>query len=137
MTDAAIADLDPRLQPLATQFLAACKAAGLVTRITVTWRSSADQNACKSHGLSRAGAGQSPHNCMLDGKPAAPAFDFVLYTGPGFTGYVKNGTDPLYARAGAIIKSLALEWGGDWTPEKEGCNPDYDHAQLSNWKTLD
>ena len=124
MADSNFLDLCLELQPLAQQFLDACNSL-FKTRIVVTWRDPATQNQCKSEGLSNAGAGQSPHNCTLDGEPASKAFDFAIFDD---SVYIKDGKDPRYAKAGEIAKSLGLVWGGDWN------HPDYDHCELVNWK---
>lgn len=120
-------ELDPILLPLAKQFLILCNA-HFTTHITVTHRSSEAQNQCNLEGLSNAVAGQSPHNCtMADGTPGARAFDWAIFDDQE---YVKDGTDPRYTQAGLIAEGLGLEWGGRWK------HPDWDHAQLKNWRTF-
>lgn len=134
MTDSAINDLDPRLQPIANQWLDQCAAAGLKVRITVTWRSATDQNDAKIKGLSKASAGNSPHNvCLPDGAPASRAWDFASYEKDGT--YITNGTDPSYAYAGSIAMNLGLVWGGIWTVDRDGCGPDFDHCEMTLWRT--
>lgn len=90
------------------------------------WRDPATQNALFAAGKSNAPAGKSKHEFMLEGKPASKAFDFSCYRAGV---YIKDGTDPLYAQAGAIGKRLGLHWGGDWH------NPDWDHLELSDDNT--
>jgi hypothetical protein len=136
MTDRNLSDLDPALQPIAAQVIAAGNTAIAPSKVAiiVTWRSSADQQAAKANGLSRAGAGQSPHNWTLaDGTPAARAFDFAVFDENGT--YVTDGTDPRYAAVGKIAVAADLVWGGNWTVEKDGCGPDSDHCELAAWKT--
>lgn len=129
MTDSNINDLCPDLRGIYQQWLSQCHAAGLATRAIITWRSSIDQDAAKLKGLSNACAGQSPHNCCNeDGSPASKAFDFGIFNTDA--SYVSDGTDSRYRQAGEIGKSLGLEWGGDWK------RPDFDHLELSNWKTI-
>jgi peptidoglycan L-alanyl-D-glutamate endopeptidase CwlK len=136
MADGDVHHLDSRLLPLYQQWLALCIEAGLAVRATITWRSGDDQNAAKANGLSKAGAGASPHNCCTpDGLPASRAFDFGVFNADA--SLERSGTDPRYRQAGQIGKSLGLEWGGDWTLEEDGCRPDWDHLQLANWKALD
>lgn len=127
MTDNALSDLDPRLQIIAQQWLDLCAAAKINVRITVTYRDADAQGAAYDKGLSNAKAGQSPHNCCIDGKPASRAFDFAVFSDGQ---YITDGTDLRYRQAGEIGKSLGLEYGGDWH------KPDHDHLQMSSWKTV-
>lgn len=130
MTDCNPQDLCLELLPIYREWLMKCHEAGLAVRATVTWRSGADQDAAKAKGLSNAGAGRSPHNCVdAHGLPASRAFDFAVFNADA--SYVKDGTDPRYRLAGDIGIDLGLEYGGDWL------KPDWDHLQLANWKTLD
>jgi hypothetical protein len=136
MTDRNPTDLDPALQPIAAKVMMAGNAAIAPSKvaITVTWRSPSDQQAAKAAGLSKAGAGQSPHNCTLaDGTPAARAFDFAIFDENG--AYVTDGRDSRYAAVGQIAVAAELEWAGNWTLEKDGCEPDYDHCQMANWRS--
>lgn len=128
MTDANLDHLNPLLKPLAEQFLLLTNAQ-FTTKITITWRSSDDQDKAHVAGLSNALAGQSPHNCCTEfGLPSSRAFDFAILDERGH--YVTDGTDPRYATAGRVAKSLGLKWGGDFT------KPDYDHAELMNWRSV-
>lgn len=128
MTDRDIADLCPDLQLIYQNWLDKCHAQGLKAKAIVTWRSAADQDAAKANGLSNANAGQSPHNCVtIDGEPFSKAFDFACFDENAQ--YITNGTDDRYRQAGEIGESLGLEWGGRWN------KPDWDHLQLTNWKT--
>lgn len=134
MNDSSLTDLDLRLQPLAQQFLDLCNQK-FTTKITITWRSAQDQNLAASAGLSKATAGHSPHNCCdVSSNPASKAFDFEIIDTNG--NYISNGEDPLYTQAGEIAESIGLFWGGRWTKEKDHCNPDYDHVQMQNWKSI-
>lgn len=127
MTDRNPNDLCIELQAILPQFIERCAAAGITVRPIVTWRSATDQNDAKLKGLSNASAGASPHNHVdTEGKPCSLAFDFAVFV---LGQYIKDGTNPLYAQAGAIAKGLGLDYGGDWE------HPDYDHIQLQGWKT--
>lgn len=130
-------ELDPRLQPIAQAFLKDSNASLAPSKcvITVTWRNPEAQNAAHAAGLSNAAAGHSPHNCVdINGNPSSRAFDYAILDKDGH--YVTNGEDSRYATTGQIGKNLLLVWGGDWTMEKDHCNPDYDHLQMINWKSL-
>jgi hypothetical protein len=39
-----------------------------------------------------------------------------------------------YRNVGEIGKSLWLGYGGDWTLEKDHCEPDFDHLQMLAWR---
>lgn len=132
MTDRDLADLSDELRALYFQWKSLCNAKNIPVAAIVTWRSAADQNTAQTNHLSNARAGQSPHNCCTpDGEPASKAFDFGVFD-CGI--YIKDGTDPRYKQAGEIGKSLGLVWGGDWTKEKDGCDPDWDHLEWPNWR---
>ena len=137
MSDRRISDLVAELQPKAQQFLTQANAALTPSKvvITTTWRSPAEQAVAHAAGLSKAAPGQSPHECELaDGTPAARAFDWAVLNPDG--SYVSVGTDPRYATCGAIVMSLELVWGGTWTLEKDDCEPDFDHAELVDWRDV-
>lgn len=111
-----IEDLHPALQPLCRQFLERCQAAGLDILITCTWRSGQEQDQLYAQGrtapgakVTNARAGQSAHNAMLDGKPAARAFDIV----PKVNGKPEwNAAHPHWQIAGRIGMELGLNWYG-------------------------
>lgn len=129
MTDSNINDLCPELLVLYREWLIRCHAAGLAVRAIVTWRSDIEQNTAKAKGLSKACAGESPHNCCsADGLPYSKAFDFAVFDENAH--YVTDGTDERYRQAGEIGKELGLIWGGDWPHFK-----DWDHLELPNWKS--
>lgn len=131
-----INQIDPAFRPLVSRWLFAVAAAGLYARITVTYRDAADQNQVEAEGLSNAGAGQSPHNCVdADGNPASRAIDFAIFKDGTFSDYITNGSDPRYAQAGQIAIGLGMWWGGSWTKAVDGCGPDYDHIEMANWQT--
>ncbi|UJB33764.1 M15 family metallopeptidase [Chromobacterium sp. Beijing] len=111
-----IEDLHPALQPLCRQFLERCQAAGLDILITCTWRSGQEQDQLYAQGRTAPGAkvtnarsGQSAHNAMLAGKPAARAFDIV----PKVNGKPEwSAAHPHWQIAGRIGMELGLNWYG-------------------------
>lgn len=125
-----IADLDTRLQTLFVRFDAAMKNARIDYIVTATYRNDADQQKLYNQGRTTPGGivtnakpGQSEHNHTdADGKPASHAFDIVI---------MENGkpdwrtSNPKWKAAGAIGKSVGLEWAGDWVSFKE-----FPHFQL-------
>jgi hypothetical protein len=140
LSDRNLSDLDAAFRPVAQQILdqANAQLAPSTVRPIVTWRDAADQEAAKCKGASKAGPGQSPHDCVdAQGNPAARAFDFGVFTAGGK--YVTNGADSRYAQVGQIAIDLAggdpSVWGGSWSLETDGVEPDYDHIQMQHWRT--
>ena len=77
-------DLHPELLPLAYKFLTRLKDNKLDIIVTCTWRSPTEQAELYAIGRTKPGkivtnakAGQSEHNYIINGKPAAKAFDIV------------------------------------------------------------
>lgn len=121
-----IAHLDPRLQPLAKEFLARCQAAGVNAFLTCTYRSNAEQaklyaigrNGDKRKKVTNAGPGQSRHNATdAAGKPASTAFDIAIKHADGSLNW--DARSKAWATAGAIGMSLGLDWGGSWAKFKD------------------
>jgi hypothetical protein len=142
LTSNSLDDLDPEFQPVARAIIDSCNAqlAPSSMKAIVTFRSAADQGAAKAAGLSKAAAGQSPHNCFDDdGNPAARAFDFAVFGADG--AYVTRGEDARYAQCGQIAvavgnaQGMPITWGGCWTLESDRCEPDFDHIEMRDWKT--
>ncbi|WP_374420981.1 M15 family metallopeptidase [Chromobacterium sp.] len=116
MASRAISDLHPQLQPLAEAFVRRCRDAGVEALITCTWRSGAEQDALYAQGRSRPGpkvtnarAGQSAHNAMRHGSPAALAFDVVPLIGGK---PVWDAHHPHWQLMGEIGAALGLNWYG-------------------------
>jgi peptidoglycan L-alanyl-D-glutamate endopeptidase CwlK len=109
-------DLHPALQPLAHAFLSRCADAGVTPLITCTWRSGAEQDALYAQGrtapgprVTNARAGQSAHNFILNGQPAARAFDVV----PLLAGKPQwDAGHPHWQMMGRIGTELGLNWYG-------------------------
>jgi peptidoglycan L-alanyl-D-glutamate endopeptidase CwlK len=101
----------PKVQTMANEFLAKCKAQGITVGITSTYRSDEEQNALYAQGrttpgnvVTNAKAGQSMHNWKC-------AIDFCPITNDNY-----NWNDKaLFYKVGNIGKSCGFEWGGDWT----------------------
>jgi peptidoglycan L-alanyl-D-glutamate endopeptidase CwlK len=96
-----ITDCHPVLQSLVQRFLENCTRAGLDVLITCTWRSPEEQSALYAQGRTKPGkivtnaqAGQSAHNYVLNGLPAALAIDVVpLRNGKPVWGLAGDGID--------------------------------------------
>ncbi|MGC0153000.1 M15 family metallopeptidase [Chromobacterium vaccinii] len=116
MASRAISDLHPQLQPLAESFLRRCRDQGLDPLILCTWRSAEEQEALYQLGRGKPGAvatdarpGQSAHNAMLYGSPAARAFDAMpLLAGKPVT----DPEHPHWHAMGEIAEALGLRWHG-------------------------
>ena len=128
--DQQIANLHPKVQPLARLFLEEAYAAGLDPRIQETFRSVDRQNQLYAQGRTAPGAivtkargGQSNHNYGV-------AFDVV----PGALLAQKNWApqDARWAQLGSIGAKHGLEWGGNWK------FVDKPHFQMqgANWRNL-
>lgn len=105
-----IADLHPRVQPLAQAFISKCAANGIDVLITSTYRDAESQAALYAKGrtapgpkVTNAKPGQSWHNWRC-------AFDFV----PIVNGKAVWNDTGLFVRCGQIAESVGLEWAGRW-----------------------
>lgn len=112
-------DLHPDLRPIYDDFMNLAEADGLDILTTCTWRSSDEQDDLYAQGrtksgpiVTRARGGQSAHNFMLEGKPAAKAFDIVPLVGGKPSWGTIGDAMALWQRAGAIGKCLGLNWYG-------------------------
>lgn len=122
------------MQPLANKFLNDCSTAGISLLVTCTYRSGAEQNALYAQGrtspgkiVTNARAGQSKHNNLLAGKPAALALDIVPMR-DGKPVWGTTGDDLLlWQRVGAIGEAAGMEWAGRW----QGKLVEFPHFQ---WK---
>jgi peptidoglycan L-alanyl-D-glutamate endopeptidase CwlK len=101
--------------------------------LTCTYRSQEEQDALYAQGRTKPGTKvtwtrSSRHSLLLDGKPAAGAFDIAVLSDGKPTWSLKadvnsnNQSD--YEEAGVIGERLKLIWGGRWK------SPDYPHFQL-------
>lgn len=116
MASRKIEDLHPDLQPLCREFVRRCEAAGVTALITTTYRSGAEQDELYAQGRTKPGprvtnarAGQSAHNAMIQGKPAARAFDVVPTIGGKPMWDAKH---PHWQVMGRIGMELGLNWYG-------------------------
>jgi peptidoglycan L-alanyl-D-glutamate endopeptidase CwlK len=130
MSSRRIEDLHPDLQPLCRAFLEQARTEGVDVLITCTYRSNAEQDALYAQGrttagpiVTRAKGGQSAHNFMMAGKPAAKAFDVV----PLVNGKPQwSARHPAWQTLGKIGTNLGLVWYGS----KGSRFVEYPHFQL-------
>lgn len=108
---------------------------GLPLIVYETLRSSERQEHLKKKGMSKAAAGESPHNYGL-------ACDFVLDTDainvqerewkgrmyPDAWDYTTPHAKAVYDRLGELAESINLEWGGRWRFR------DVPHVQMPKWR---
>lgn len=112
-------DLHPDLLPLFIAFMAEAQKYGIDVLCTCTYRSNEEQETLYAQGrgapgkiITNARAGQSAHNFMLKGKPAAKAFDIVPMRN-GKCVWGTSGDDlVIWQRLGAIGNRLGLNWYG-------------------------
>ena len=120
--------LHPIVRARANAFLLLCAQSGLGVMVTQGLRSREDQDALyakgrtvppigRKHRVTMAKGGQSYHNFGL-------AFDIVVLDAVGKADW--DVSHPGWAHAGALAKSVGLEWGGDWTSVR-----DYQHFSLN------
>ena len=124
----AIKDLNPKVQKLCSQFIAACKSVKIDVIITSTYRDYEAQTALYAQGRTKPGkivtnakAGYSWHNFKC-------AFDFV----PIVNGKAQYADIKTFKRCGEIGKILGLEYAGDWVNFRE-----YAHLQFTGGLTLE
>ena len=113
--------LHPVVRARADAFLHLCAQKGLGVMVTQGLRSWEEQDALYAkgrtvppiglqHRVTKAKGGQSYHNFGL-------AFDIVVLDAVGKADW--DVSHPGWAYAGALGKSVGLDWGGDWTGFKD------------------
>jgi peptidoglycan L-alanyl-D-glutamate endopeptidase CwlK len=118
-----IEDLHPDLQIIAKEFVRRCATEAPNVKIICTWRSNYEQDELYKQGrtkpgaiVTRAKAGQSAHNFMINGKPAAKAFDIAVLINNKYAPDNHKEWDI----AGRIGTELGLNWyGREGAPFKE------------------
>lgn len=138
MVSRSLTDLDPKLRPLAQQFLDTCHQQSIPVFLTCTYRSDTEQNALYAQGRTTPGrivtyakAQQSPHNCTLDNKgitPASRAFDIAIMGSNKVLDWNVNSF--LWQQSFKIGRTLGLQLGADWPPPKT----DGPHFELLGWR---
>lgn len=126
--NARVAELLPKMRPMANLTLNLSAANGTPLRVTETYRSNETQDRYYAQGrttpgpiITNAQGGESPHN-------ARAAMDvYPLVNGQAATD--TPATDPAWDRIGAAGKAAGLNWGGDWRRFQ-----DKPHFELPNWK---
>lgn len=140
MASREIALLSPAMQILHNKFMDRCRRDtwllknGITILVTCTYRSNEEQAKLYAQGralpgpiVTKAKPGQSKHNAVANGKPAAEAFDIVpLWNGkPLWSATVDDPkTEPddvlVWQRVGQHGMDVGLEWfGAEGSPFKE------------------
>ena len=123
MASRKLSDLHPDVRLLVERFIDLADDEGIVMLITCTWRSGIEQAELYAQGrttkgriVTNARAGESLHNFLLNGNPAARAIDVV----PMVLGKpMWDAEHPLWERLGELGESVGLQWGGRWRkPDK-------------------
>ncbi len=128
-----LSGLHPIVRARAAAFLHLCTQAGLNVMVSQGVRTWKEQDALyakgrtvapigKKHRVTMAKGGQSYHNFGL-------AFDIVVLDALGKADW--NPAHPGWRAAGALGKSVGLEWGGDWERFK-----DWPHFQYTGGLSL-
>jgi len=117
MASRELSDLYPALCNLAGKHRELCLDSGITLLIYCTFRSAAEQDDLYARGRSKPGriitycsGGQSKHNNVDNGIPAALAYDCV----PMIGGKCVWDDDKLWDDIGTLGESIGLDWGGRW-----------------------
>lgn len=128
MASRQLSDLAPDVRLLCERFLDAVEDAGIEVLITCTWRSGIEQAQLYAQGrttkgkvVTNAKPGESLHNALLNGQPAARAFDVVPMV---FGKPMWDAEHPHWEALGRCGESAGLQWGGRWR------KPDLPHFEL-------
>ena len=110
-----IEDLHPDLQIIAKEFVRRCVTEAPNVKIICTYRSNYEQDELYKQGrtkpgaiVTRAKAGQSAHNFVIEGKPAAKAFDIAVLIDNKYA----PDDNKEWSIAGRIGTELGLNWYG-------------------------
>jgi len=79
---------------------------------------------CDGTSLAKGGTGRSIHQ-LLKAIDAVPDLDPSEKQTPGWP----VGSDPRWEKIAENFEKHGFEWGGRWTKEKDGIDPDYPHYQ--------
>ena len=110
----ALDDLSPEMRARAVELLARCVEAGIVVMIVDTLRTPEEHAENLANGTS-----WTTHSKHLDGDAIdiAPLEQYVLH---GRKKIEWDGSDPVWARIGALGEAIGLRWGGRWTVRDMG-----------------
>lgn len=107
--------LHPELRDICREFVAQCKAVGLIVGISQTYRTKTEQDELYAQG--RTAPGNIVTNAKYPLSPHCWGLAFDIYRDDGKGAY--NDTDGWFARCGEVGKRLGLAWGGDFKSFKD------------------
>lgn len=107
-------DLSPRFRPLAMELLARCVEQGIAVMVVDTLRTKEEQAANIAKGVSWTSNSKHLTGDAIDVCP----YETWEAHGPDKLNW--NGSDPVWARIGAIGEALGLRWGGRWVVKDMG-----------------
>jgi peptidoglycan LD-endopeptidase CwlK len=123
------AELVSGCHPKLAQFLWDVRKEFPTAHISCGYRSPTDQDKAFEAGTSKARAGQSPHNVVIDHRPMSLALDFFeLRNGQAFF------ESAFYFRIWSEMvegKRPWIDWGGNWKQF-----PDRPHFQVKDWRNF-
>lgn len=139
MASRKIEDLAVEFQKPCLDLIHECKLIQIDLLVYCTYRSVAEQakeyakgRTMPGHIVTHARAGESPHNCTINGKPAARAFDAVPIVNGRAVWSLTAEDLQRWAIIGNLARQLGIFWGGNWAGPKQ----DRPHFQQINWKEL-
>lgn len=143
--------LSDEMQPKAREFIKRLRESGIPFAVTSTLRTADEQKALFAQGRMELETVN-----LLRRLAMMPEIDMRenAYTVTNCDGFLKKsrhqygrsidvvpasrgapiwpaGDDPRWPMIGEIGEACGLEWGGRWTKEKHGIDPDYPHYQLA------
>lgn len=130
-------DLNPTVKSAMIKLCGLAAENGITVKVICTHRSDEEQQLRYEQGRTRPGAkvtnakaGQSPHNVIKDGRPAALAFDVMLYVGKRIVRTATPSDLAIWNKVGGMAADFGLKWGGNFT----GNFKDYAHIEIINWR---
>jgi peptidoglycan L-alanyl-D-glutamate endopeptidase CwlK len=107
-------DLSPRFRPLAFELLARCVEAGIAVMVVDTRRTAEEHAANLAKGVSWTTRSKHLTGDAIDVCP------FATWAAVGADKLSWDGSDPNWARIGAIGEAIGLTWGGRWSQKDLG-----------------
>lgn len=125
-----INELASYVQPLYTQFLANCEAAGLdIITIDIS-RTEAQQQVDIANGVS-----WTRNSKHLPQPPEGKSEAFDVAPRALITTKLWSPASPLWGQMGTIGVALGLVWGGDWTHHPDKCHFEYKRPLAESLQT--
>lgn len=143
--------LSDEMQPKAREFIKRLREAGIPFAVTSTLRTADEQRALFAQGrmalqsvnllrrlamMPEIGAPENAYtvtNCDGIMRKSKHQYGRSMDVVPASKGAPiwPDGDDPRWLMLGEIGEACGLVWGGRWTKERDGIDPDYPHYQLA------